>query len=228
MVSWSVASLGPPPLAYCLCPVRSCSPGHEWGHGWLETHWNLSGPSMVRHGACVIICLLLVVSVTSACSSWTVCLGPGGPVMASLGGSGTQRHVPPSAKLSVLANHTRWPQNSRRVGFWGQLGLHVHLIVELVFLPSQAAPTFWLGVGSSQPCEGWHVVPEMRLTSSLLCARTVPRTMLLHLARMWRVSCLVRLSSRLSAPPALRGPSMLFLCLPHPLHGSHPHSCPRG
>lgn len=28
----------------------------------------------------------------------------------SPGGSGTQRHVLPSAKLSVLANHTQWPQ----------------------------------------------------------------------------------------------------------------------
>lgn len=28
----------------------------------------------------------------------------------SPGGSGTQRHVLPRAKLSVLANHTQWPQ----------------------------------------------------------------------------------------------------------------------
>lgn len=49
----------------------------------------------MRHGGCVIICLLLVVSMSSACSSWTVCLGLVSPVVASLGGSGIQRHVLP-------------------------------------------------------------------------------------------------------------------------------------
>lgn len=50
---------------------------------------------MVRHGGRVIICPLLAVSMSSACSSWTVCLGLVSPVVASLGGSGIQRHALP-------------------------------------------------------------------------------------------------------------------------------------